>query len=96
MRREDAEDPVILGTEDTDRDEALVEPNPCSLPETCHLTTSRPSRTRSSEPATSTRCISVSSKSKAPPSATSTLVLGAAAFRCRRPSPAAEGPRRGT
>jgi hypothetical protein len=38
MRREDAEDSVILGTKDTTLDEALVEPDPCPLPETCHDT----------------------------------------------------------
>lgn len=38
MRREDAEDPVILGTKDTTVDEALVEPAPCVLPETRHDT----------------------------------------------------------
>jgi hypothetical protein len=44
------------------------------------LTTRRPSRTRSSAPATSTRSISASSANKAPPSATSTSVLEAANF----------------
>ena len=38
MRREDAEDPVILGAEDTTLDEALVEPAPYPLPESCHDT----------------------------------------------------------